>query len=227
MKRLLITIDGPAGAGKTTVSQLLAQRMDYRFIDTGALYRGVALAAKVRRIRPNDARGLASLCATLELGFGESDGGLRLMADGRDISDAIRTPKITMMASAISQHVVVRQYLLKTQRAIGRNKRVVFEGRDMGTVVFPDADLKFFLDAAIEIRALRRYRELPEAIGYTLKDVIKEMEQRDRQDTTRAVAPLRPAPDAIIIDSTRLSAAEVVDIMTAHVRALSMRSPPQ
>jgi len=219
LKRLLITIDGPAGAGKTTVSRTLAERLDYTYVDTGALYRGVALAAFQAGVGPADDSGLKKLCAGLDLQFHRSLQGNRLMAGGQDISDDIRTPEISMLASAISARPVVRECLLGVQRALGRKKGAVFEGRDMGTVVFPDADVKFYLDAAADIRAERRYAELKSDPGVTREAVARAMRRRDSNDSMRAVAPLRPAPDAIRIDSSKLGVEEVVNLMLMHVNA--------
>jgi len=217
MKKLLITIDGPAGAGKTTVSRALADRLGYRYIDTGALYRAVALAVKTQGIDPQNDADLKQLCEELELAFIVADDGLRLISDGLDITDRIRTPEITMLASAVSARPVVRDYLLDLQRDMGKEKAAVFEGRDMGTVVFPTADVKFFLDASARKRAERRFDEFNSASSQTLDEVQRDIQQRDQNDSTRAVAPLKPAPDAIIIDSTELTVAQVVDLMVSHI----------
>jgi cytidylate kinase len=217
MKKLLITIDGPAGAGKTTVSCALAERLGYRYIDTGALYRGVAYEVSRRGIDPQNDTQLNDLCHQLQLGFVTNEKGLRLYSGQTDISDHIRTPEISMLASAISARSVVRTYLLEVQRDIGHQKAAVFEGRDMGTVVFPDADIKFFLDASPKIRALRRFRQGDASSGQSLKEVQKDMQQRDSRDSTRTLAPLKPADDAIRIDSTELSVEKVVDLMLSHI----------
>ena len=216
-RKLLITIDGPAGAGKTTVSRALAARLGYRYIDTGALYRGVALAVIKRGIDPQNDADLKSLCRELEMTFIIKDGDLRLISNGEDISDLIRTPEITMMASAVSAKSIVREYLLGLQKDMGREKAAVFEGRDMGTVVFPDADVKFFLDASTRKRARRRYDELKTKSNQTLDEVERDMQQRDQNDSTRKVAPLKPAPDAVIIDSTDLTVDQVVETMLSHL----------
>ena len=217
MKKLLITIDGPAGAGKTTLSRLLADRLGYRYIDTGALYRGVAYEVKQQNIDPENEAELANLCGRLQLCFKTDEQGLRLYSGEKDISDYIRTPEISMLASAVSAKSVVREYLLDVQRDIGHQKAAVFEGRDMGTVVFPKADVKFFLDASSKTRALRRYQELESNSDQTLDEVEKDMHRRDTNDSTRSLAPLKPADDAIRIDSTNLSIQEVVGLMLAHI----------
>ena len=217
MKRLLITIDGPSGAGKTTVSRMLADRLNYKYIDTGALYRGVALAALSAGVDSNDDKDLANLCSQLNMVFLDTKNGMRLLANGTDITDRIRTPEISMFASAASARPVVRQYLLDLQRDMGKEKNAVFEGRDMGTVVFPDADVKFYLDASHETRASRRFKELKPIDSQTLEAVKRDMKRRDENDSTRDIAPLKPAEDAIIIDSTHLSAKEVVDEMLCHI----------
>lgn len=217
MKKLLITIDGPAGAGKTTVSRALADRLGYRYIDTGALYRGVALAVKTQGINPQSDADLKQLSNRLKLDFAIKDDGLRLISDGQDISDRIRSPEITMLASAVSARPVVREFLLDLQRDMGSEKAAVFEGRDMGTVVFPAADVKFFLDASTRKRAKRRFDELKSKISQTLDEVERDIQQRDQNDSTRKVAPLKPARDAIIIDSTDLTVAQVVELMVSHI----------
>lgn len=218
---MVVTIDGPAGAGKTSVSKLLAQQLGYRYIDTGALYRGIALAAHEAGIAPNDDKALAQLCQSLFLDFVKSPDGLRLILNERDITDSIRTPQVTMMASAVSARPVVRGYLLEVQRTMGAGKSVVLEGRDMGTVVFPDAEMKFFLDADPKLRARRRFEELQAKDGHTirLQDVEKDMQLRDKNDSSRAIAPLKPAEDAIRIDSTQLTIEQVVAAMLDHITA--------
>jgi len=219
MERLIITIDGPAGAGKTTVSRMLADRLGYKYIDTGALYRGVALEAMSAGLNSDDDKGLEKLCRSLKMKFVTGGQGLRLLSNDSDITDKIRTTEITMFASAASARPVVRAYLLEVQREMGREKGVVFEGRDMGTVVFPDADIKFYLDASPKTRALRRHRELAAKSSQTLEDVERDMQKRDEDDSSRDVAPLRPAKDAIIIDSTDLAIKAVVESILSHIAA--------
>lgn len=221
MQPLLITIDGPAGAGKTTVSRSLAQSLGYRYIDTGALYRGVAFEAKSHGIRYDDDNGLEHLCSIFDIKFISGKEGTRLIVNDSDITDQIRTPEITMLASAVSARSVVRKYLLDLQKDMGKEKEVVFEGRDIGTVVFPDADVKFYLDASCKTRALRRYKELSPKNPATLDEIERDIKDRDKNDSTRALAPLKPAKDAIIIDSTDLSVKEVVELMLTHIPNIS------
>lgn len=215
MKPLLITIDGPAGAGKTTVSRNLANRLGYRYLDTGALYRAVAF--KVIENKVSSDHDLEELCRKLTINFVQKDGVFRLFCNGEDVTDKIRTEKISMMASKISAKPVVRKALLSLQREIGEKKDVVAEGRDMGTVVFPDADIKFFLDASVETRALRRFNELGLRSSQALSQVENQIRKRDKNDSSRDVAPLKAAHDSITIDSTTLSAEQVVEQMLQYI----------
>lgn len=223
MRGLLITIDGPAGAGKTTVSRALADRLGYQYVDTGALYRAVAVVARQRGIEADDDQGLERLCGDLSLRYERSPQGARLVADGVDVTDSLRSPEISMMASAVSARPVVRKFLLGLQRKLGRQKSVVFEGRDMGTVVFPEADVKFFLDASADVRAKRRYDEMAPGRDTSLETVAKDIEARDRSDSTRALAPLKPAEDAVIVDSSGLTVEGVIDRMLAHLDAMDQQ----
>ena len=217
---LLVTIDGPAGAGKTTVSRMLAGRLGYRYVDTGALYRAVALAALEDGVPADDDGALERLCHRLTLRMVATiDRGSRLLVGERDVTEAIRTRPVTAMASAVSARAPVRRFLLDLQRRLGRERRAVFEGRDMGTVVFPQADVKFFLNAALAERARRRHAELVVADRPPLAIVEDEIRCRDRNDATRDLAPLRPASDAVSIDATHLTAEAVVAVMLDHIAA--------
>jgi cytidylate kinase len=207
----IVAIDGPAGAGKSTVARQLAQRLGFSMIDTGAIYRSVALAARQAEVGWDDDQGLAHLLAHgLPLTFREG----RVLLAGEDVTDAIRAPDITRGASVVSARGVVRERLLDLQRDLGRSAALgaVLEGRDIGTVVFPDADVKFFLTATDEARALRRHAELSTK-GHTvdLSEVLVAQRLRDKDDTERAIAPLKPAADAIVIDTTGLDLGEVVE----------------
>lgn len=206
-----MTIDGPSGAGKTTVSILLAERAGMVRIDTGAMYRAVALSARRAGIPWDDGPRLGELARGMEFSFRAVDGAVRVFLGAEDVSEAIRTPEMSMGASAVSAHAPVREALVSKQREMGEAGGVVLEGRDTGTVVFPDAEAKFFLDAAAAVRAVRRYRELGPAGGQSYEAVLSDVLRRDVQDSTRENSPLRMADDAVYIDTTTLSAGEVVE----------------
>ncbi len=213
-QNLVITVDGPAGSGKSTVSRMLADRLCCAYLDTGALYRAVAYIAARRGIRPDDGEGLKDLCGRLRIDVRNQDGVMKVFVDGEDVSDWIRTSEMGMMASKISAFPAVRQALLLLQRKAGGQGAVVAEGRDMGTVVFPAADFKFFLTAGVEERSRRRYLELVEkGEGMPLEKVREDVIRRDRQDTDRTIAPLRPAEGSILIDSSDLTPSEVIEKM--------------
>jgi len=207
-----VAIDGPAGAGKSTVARQLARRLGFAMIDTGAIYRTVALAARRADVGWDDDEGLRKLLdAGLGLSFGPED---RVLLKGHDVTEAIRTPEISRGASVVSARPVVREKLLGLQRELGLQapRGAVLEGRDIGTVVFPDAAVKFFLTASDEARAQRRHAELAEkGLQVPLQEVLADQRRRDKDDSERAIAPLKPAPDAILVDTTGLDLAEVVD----------------
>jgi cytidylate kinase len=210
---LVVAIDGPAGAGKSTAARKLAERLGYVLVDTGALYRGVALSAFERGIDWEDAPSLRALIDGLSLSFvRDKDGSPRLCIDDIDRSADIRTPHISTGASRVSRHAEVRRALLGLQRRLGAQGGVVLEGRDIGTVVFPDADVKVFLTASDEARAQRRYSELRHA-GHEidLERVLSDIRERDRADSERDVAPMRAAEDAVLLDSSALTLDQVLD----------------
>lgn len=221
----IVAIDGPSGAGKTTVSRRLAERTGLVRLDTGAMYRAVALAAKRAGIPWSDPVRVGSLCAGLSMEFRADGGERRLFLAGEDVSGPIRAPEISMGASAVSAHAPVREAMVALQRKLGEGGGVVAEGRDMGTVVFPRADAKFFLDAAAAVRARRRWLEEAAREGASFEDVYRDVLRRDVQDSTRDNSPLRVAPDAVYIDSTALSVEEVVAEMLRVVAARAESRP--
>jgi cytidylate kinase len=213
-RRGVIAIDGPSGAGKSTVAKRLAEKLGYLYLDTGAMYRVVALKAKEAALDMTDEKGLEEFCHSIDVQFGRDEKGLRVLCNREDVTDAIRTPGMSLLASAVSRVRGVRQTLVEVQRRFVRKGGVVLEGRDIGTVVAPDADIKFFIDADPRIRGVRRYEEL-KARGEVvdLEKTIQEMEERDRSDRTRSLAPLRKAEDAVVIDTSRIGVDEVVERM--------------
>jgi len=222
-KKNIVTIDGPSGAGKSTISKLLAARLLYTYLDTGAMYRMVGLQVlrdgldlEVQGAREK----LASLLAALDMTLapGEEGKETRAFLNGEDVSDAIRTPEMAMVASRVSAQAEVRKKLTEMQRIIGNKGAIVAEGRDMGTVVFPDAMHKFFLDASSEERAKRRQKQLAEngqKIEY--QELLTQIQKRDADDSSRTLAPLKPAEDAVIIDSSEMGIEEVVSFMLAVI----------
>ena len=215
---LVIAIDGPSGAGKSTTARLLAERLGYIYIDTGAMYRAVGWKAKREGIDPADEEKLADLCRRTEVTIKKDNNDPRFYVDGHDVSSEIRTPEMGLMASAVSKSPAVRARLLTLQRELGRNGGVVMDGRDIGTVVFPDADVKFFLDAGPEERGRRRYLELKaKGMDVDLARITQEMRDRDQQDSMRSLAPLRKADDAVPIDSTSLDIGGVLERMLSEI----------
>lgn len=209
----IITIDGPTGAGKSTVGKILAERLGYTYLDTGALYRVVALEAKRAGIDPEDEVALAHLCSRIEIAF-KRESTIKVCSSGRDVTEEIRTPEISMLASRISAKKCVRDALVRVQQACAQGGKIVADGRDAGTVVFPAARFKFFLDAVPEVRSQRRYKELIEKkLEVDYSTVHRDLLQRDRDDSSRAIAPLKPAPDAHIIDTTQMTIEQVVQTM--------------
>jgi len=217
-RKMIITIDGPAGAGKSTVSRIVAKRLGYIYLDTGSLYRALAYKALKSKINVDDMEALDSLCSNISISLKNIDGQMKVYVDGEDVGDKLRTEELGLAASKISAFPVVRQRLLELQREAGARGGVVTEGRDMGSVVFPDADYKFYLDANIEERIKRRYKELKnKGDSSEFHSIRKDMLARDNQDSKREIAPLKPASSSIIIDSTKMSIPEVVENIIRQV----------
>ncbi|MCJ7803574.1 MAG: (d)CMP kinase [Desulfobacterales bacterium] len=219
-KRLTIAIDGPSGAGKSTVARFLAKRLGYVYIDTGAMYRSVALRVKEKGISPEDELALNQLASSLHITFITEGEQTRVCCDGEDITSAIRSPEISRLASYISKQKGVREALVQMQREMGKEGGVILEGRDIGTVVFPDADVKFYLDAKSDERVRRRYHEMvKKGVKVDFKETQEELIQRDHNDMHRIHSPLKKANDALFIDSTHRSVEEVVEEMVHMVKA--------
>jgi CMP/dCMP kinase len=213
-KGLTITIDGPSGAGKSTAAMGLARRLGYVYIDTGAMYRVVAFEMRKRDLKFEDEESLFQWASSLQILFSDQKGETRVLCHGKDLTQEIRSPEISLLASEFSKRRGVREALVKMQREMGEGGGVVLEGRDTGTVVFPYADLKFYLDAQPEERARRRYEELTgKGAKISYKETLAEVIQRDQNDMNRTLSPLRRAEDAVLIDSTDRSAEEVVEAM--------------
>ena len=203
-KHYAVAIDGPSGAGKSTIAKLCAEALGFLYVDTGAIYGTVGVAAKRADVDPKDGPAVEALLPDLKITMKYDDRGLqRMFLNGEDVTSAIREPDISLYASAVSALPAVRAFLLDMQRALARENSVVMDGRDIGTVVLPAADVKIFLTASPEERAQRRYEELLQR-GMTANydEVLRDLRRRDENDRTRAVAPLVPAPDAIDIDTT-------------------------
>ena len=217
-KKFIITIDGPAGAGKSTVSYTLAKKLNYIYLDTGALYRGLAYKALKFKISLDDVSALTDLCSSTNVVLKNIEGQMKVSVDGEDVEEKIRTEEVGLAASKISTFAVVRERLLNLQREAGAQGGIVAEGRDMGSVVFPHADYKFYLDANLEERIKRRYKELLEkGASVEYKSIQKDMFIRDNQDKQREIAPLKATDDAIIIDSDNLSVSEVVENIIFYI----------
>jgi cytidylate kinase len=215
MKKVVVTIDGPAGAGKSSVAKLLARKLGYRLLDTGAIYRSVALTAMSRGIALSNASACSEIARDLDIRFEFIGDKNHVYVGGEDVTAAIRTPDVSQGASQVSAHPEVRAGLLDLQRRLGAGGGVVVEGRDTGTVVFPSADAKFFLTASEQERAKRRVAELGAKADY--ETTLREIRERDQRDASRDVAPMVPAKDALIVDSSTQTLEEVVDSLAEHV----------
>ena len=219
MKRLIIAIDGPAASGKSTTAKLLAKQLGYLYLDSGAMYRACALAALEQDIAHSDIARLDKLLETIDIRIEYSPDGNKVLLNDIDVTKRIREEDISRLASDISTLGPVREKMVELQRQMGNEGGVIMDGRDIGTVVFPHAELKFFMIASAEERARRRCEELiVKGLEADYETVLKELQERDKQDSTRALAPLKPAADAIEIDTTRLSIEEQVELLYQYVQ---------
>lgn len=219
----MIAIDGPAGAGKSTVAKHLAKHFGFLNLETGAMYRAFALKALEQGVDVDDAVALKKLAAETSITLEATEGGNRVLLDGVEVTGRIRKAAVTQAASRVSVHPAIRKWMVALQRSLGRGRRVVMEGRDIGTVVFPDADLKFFLDASPEARSHRRFEQVRSSDGAGATQVraavARELRERDERDRNRADSPLKPAEDAIVIDSTEMKLDELLIFIEDQVRA--------
>jgi len=222
---LIVAIDGPSGAGKSTLAKRVAREFGFMYLDTGALYRALGLKVLRQGAEVADDARMAQLVESTDIDLKEQDGRLEVFLDGEEVSALIRTPEVSQMASKVSALKAVRRGLLEIQRALGRRGSVVAEGRDIGTVVFPEAEVKIFLDASVKERARRRSEELRAAgrpVG--LEETQREMEERDRRDSERELAPLRKADDAMAIDSSSLGAEAVAQRVIKEIRSRTLET---
>ncbi len=218
MKKLIIAIDGPSGVGKSTLSKILSHELGYLNLDTGAMYRSVALAASRLMIDAGDHDALRQLCDEIVIEFVRDKGEELVLLNGEDISEEIRSPEISLLTAAVAACPAVRQAMVARQRELGTGGGVVLEGRDIGTVVFPYADVKFFLKATAEVRGRRRFLELQsKGVEVDLARTIAEVEARDNADIKRTSSPLRQADDAVVIDTTSLDISHVLERMFSVV----------
>lgn len=221
-KRIVIAIDGPSSAGKGTVAKIVAQKLGFKYLDTGAMYRCVALTLKNNEVDINDDTKISEILNNTKIRLSsDNNKSLKVELNGKDVSKEIRTPEISRLSSDIATKLSVRSFLTKLQREFAQNTNIVAEGRDMGTQVFPDADVKFFIDASVEVRTNRRYLQLQQAgIKTDIKNLRKDIENRDYQDKNREIAPLHPAINAVIIDTTNLEIDQVVDIILKRTKGV-------
>ena len=219
MKRFSIAVDGPAGSGKSTVAKLVAKKLGIVYVDTGALYRTVGYYVRSKNIDPHDAVGVGECLSEIAIEVKYIEGAQRVYLNGEDLGDKIRTPEMSMYASAVSAIPAVRTFLLATQKDIAAKNSVIMDGRDIGTVILPNADVKIFLTASAECRAKRRYDELiAKGQQVLFEDVLREMNERDTADSTREIAPAQAAADAIVLDNSGMSVEESVDAVISLVR---------
>lgn len=220
MKKIIITLDGPAGSGKSTTAREVAKKINYTYLDTGAMYRAITLAVLERHFTPSHSSDVIALLSQIQLSLNYENGVQKTYLNGRDVSDAIRTVSVTQNVSAISSIREVREFLVKQQREIGKQGGFVIDGRDAGTVIFPNAEMKFFLTANVEERAKRRQKEMAaKGVHVPLDEMIADIQSRDEFDSTRAESPLIKAADAIEMDNSAMTIDEQVDFIVNIFRS--------
>lgn len=207
-----VAIDGPAGAGKSTIAKLVAKKLGFIYVDTGAMYRGLAIHFLKKGIGPEETERIAKACKDADVTIGYEDGAQQVYLNGENITGQLREEEVGNMASRSSAVPQVREKLLELQRTLAKKQNVIMDGRDIGTCVLPDADVKIFLTASVQTRAMRRYEELQaKGIDCNLEEIAKDIQERDRRDSTREIAPLKQAEDAVLVDSSDMTIDEVVD----------------
>ena len=219
-KNFSVAIDGPSGAGKSTIAKMCAESLGFLYVDTGAIYRTVGLAAKKAGIASKDASGVEALLPDIKITMRHDEGGLqRMLLNGEDVTSDIRLPEISIYASDVSAMPPVRAFLLEMQRSLARDNSVIMDGRDIGTVVLPQADVKIFLTAQPEERAQRRFEELQlKGVKTTYEDVLRDIRYRDENDANRAAAPLKPAEEAVMVDTTGNTLEESFELLSSIIR---------
>lgn len=214
-----VAIDGPAGAGKSTIAKLVAKEKGYIYVDTGAMYRGLAIHFLKKGVDPEDKKAVAEACKDAEVTIGYENGIQQIYLNGENVTGMLRTEEVGNMASKTSAIPEVRNKLLDLQRSLAKEKDVIMDGRDIGTNILPDADVKIYLTASVETRAKRRFDELKEkGEDYSLEEISKDIRERDERDMTREIAPLRKAEDAVLVDSSNMTIPEVVDAICSYCR---------
>lgn len=216
---MIVTIDGPAGSGKSTTARLVAQRLGWLYLDTGAMYRALALKVLQKGIPFDDTERIAQLASETKIELVSSQHGVKVFLDGEEVTEEIRTPEVDRAVSPVCEIKAVRDVLVKLQRKFGENGNLITDGRDQGTVVFPDADVKFYLTASLEERAKRRKKDQEQkGIFLSMAEVIRGIQERDKRDSAREYAPLRPAEDAIVVDTSHMTLEEQVEYVLNVIR---------
>ena len=223
MKKFVIAIDGPAASGKSTTARLAAQKLGYLYIDTGAMYRAMTVKVLEHRLDLRDEAGIVALAEETRIELRQHENSLKVFLDHRDVTRSIRSQEVTKAVSAVSAIRKVREVMVREQRRIAKDGGVILEGRDIGTVVFPDADLKIFMKASVEKRAMRRRKELAlESMEVPLEDLVSDIRERDRKDSEREVSPLRLASDAVVMDTSDMTIEEQVEFIVNRIKEIQM-----